>query len=179
MIAAHIKSNESTKPYIVELFEKTSDWIWVLGKPFGIQELCNHLNAPDADGGFLKPGDTDKIAYIDESLGNALGTAIGISLANPNKRVICFISDAQLYMGSILESILAMQNLKIKNIALIIDYNKLGSRGIIPDFNFGIFGDIPVNRIYPSRIPRIKPGVWVLETHLLPKIQKFLTEYMQ
>ena len=184
MIAAHIKSNESTKPYIAKLFcETNSDAIWVLGKPFGVQELCKSLNI-ESSGGFIKPRDANKFAYIDESLGNALGTSIGIGLANPDKSIICFISDAQLYMGSTLEAIFAMQRLKINNILLVIDYNKLGSRNPIPDFNFKVFGNMPVYWISPH--PKSEPWkpapnpnelgcscVWVIKSHLIPEVHKF------
>lgn len=184
MISAHRKSNESTKPYIAKLFcEANKDAIWVLGKPFGVQELCKSLGI-QSDDGFIKPQDTDKFAYIDESLGNALGTSIGIALANPGKMIICFISDAQLYMGSTLEAIFAMQTLRIKNILLVIDYNKLGSRNAIPDFNFKIFGDIPVYWVSPypkseNWEPAQTPDkigdscVWVIKSYLIPEVQKF------
>ena len=68
------------------------------------------------------------------SLGHGLpvgcGMAIGLQRNQPDARVVVIISDGELNEGSIWESILLAPHLKLRNLTLIIDYNKIQSFGI-------------------------------------------------
>lgn len=144
MIEAHKKSEASVAPYITRIFSnpKPENQIWILGKPFGMVTLAKelYLSKEVIERGFIKPGD-GPFDYVEESLGNALGVAIGAAIAQPDKHVICFISDAQLQQGQILESIafIGKHPEKFKNLTLDIDYNLKGSRGELPEFNWSVF----------------------------------------
>ena len=144
MIEAHKKSEASVSPYITNIFvsPKPKNQIWLLGKPFGMATLAKELGLGKEviDRGFIMPGDGE-FDYVEESLGNSLGVAIGCAFAQPNKDIICFISDAQLRQGQILESIAFIGEYpeKFKNLSLHIDYNLKGSRGDLPHFNFSVF----------------------------------------
>ena len=67
------------------------------------------------------------------SLGHALAVATGTALAGRKKkadwRVFCIVSDGELDEGSNWESILLAPHLKLDNLVLIVDYNKIQSFG--------------------------------------------------
>jgi transketolase len=71
------------------------------------------------------------------SLGHALPISCGISLAAKRKkskwRTYCLVSDGELDEGSNWESILLAPQLKLDNLILIVDYNKIQSLGFIED----------------------------------------------
>lgn len=73
------------------------------------------------------------------SLGHGLAVGVGMALANKiNKsknRVFVLISDAECQEGSIWESILFASQLKLDNLVLLIDYNKLQALGKVKDIN--------------------------------------------
>lgn len=55
--------------------------------------------------------------------GNSLGTAIGYCLANPNARVACVIGDAAFENNYILQALINIKKLKIKNLDIFIVVN--------------------------------------------------------
>lgn len=63
--------------------------------------------------------------FSEETIGNALGVAIGVALANPTKTIWCNISDAALQMGQTLEALLFVfeHANKLRNLNVSIDYN--------------------------------------------------------
>lgn len=67
------------------------------------------------------------------SLGHALSVAVGTALAGKKKghdwRVFCIVSDGELDEGSNWEAILLSPHLKLDNLVLIVDYNKIQSFG--------------------------------------------------
>lgn len=179
MNEAHIKSAMSVKPYLTRLY-KTADEIEafkILGKPFGIPCLLKHLKYPDeiVQNGYLLREQNSDFDWVESTLGNSLGVAEGFAISNPDKIVWCFISDSQLFMGPTLEAILSIGSKNLKNIWLCIDYNKLGSKGKLPEFNFeGIFWNwdiryLDVNDLWYN--PRIsnKPKVWIFNSYKLFK----------
>ena len=68
------------------------------------------------------------------SLGHALSVAVGVSLAakkrNENWKSFCIVSDGELDEGSNWEAILLAPHLKLDNLVLIVDYNKIQSFGM-------------------------------------------------
>jgi len=71
------------------------------------------------------------------SLGHALSVCCGLALAakrkNCNWKTFCLVSDGELDEGSNWEAILLAPQLKLDNLILIIDYNKIQSLGSVKD----------------------------------------------
>lgn len=71
------------------------------------------------------------------SLGHALPVACGLAIAAKRKgaawKTYCLVSDGELNEGSNWESILLAPQLKLNNLTLIVDYNKIQSLGFVKD----------------------------------------------
>jgi transketolase len=71
------------------------------------------------------------------SLGHALGVSCGLAIAAKRKKAVwktyCLVSDGELDEGSNWESILFAPQLKLDNLILIVDYNKIQSLGSTKD----------------------------------------------
>jgi len=71
------------------------------------------------------------------SLGHGLPIAIGLAIAAKNKNqnwlTYCLISDGEINEGSNWEGILLAPQLKLNNLVLIVDYNKIQSLGFVKD----------------------------------------------
>lgn len=71
------------------------------------------------------------------SLGHALPISCGLAIAAKKKqkswKTYCLLSDGELNEGSNWESILLAPQLKLNNLILIVDYNKIQSFGFIKD----------------------------------------------
>jgi transketolase len=71
------------------------------------------------------------------SLGHSLPVSCGLALAAKRKKAgwktFCLISDGELDEGSNWESILLAPQLKLDNLVLIVDYNKIQSLGFVKD----------------------------------------------
>ncbi len=71
------------------------------------------------------------------SLGHGLpigaGIALSAKLSKKNKKVVVLISDGELDEGSTWESILFASHHRLKNLIIIIDYNKLQSLTLVKD----------------------------------------------
>lgn len=71
------------------------------------------------------------------SLGHALSISCGLAIAAKTKRknwrTFCLISDGELDEGSNWEAILFAPQLKLDNLVLIVDYNKIQSLGTVKD----------------------------------------------
>ena len=71
------------------------------------------------------------------SLGHALPVSCGLALAAKRKKnqwkTYCLVSDGELDEGSNWESILLAPQLKLDNLILIVDYNKIQSLGSVKD----------------------------------------------
>lgn len=139
---SHIPSALSMLDYVDVLFSDKvvtpSDKI-VIGKPFGAQAYylvwrkLGYLTDIENLSVGVKHDEIDFVDYGEESMGNALGVAIGIALANPETRVWVNISDATLQMGNTLEALQYIGHNRIKNIFLTVDFNNAQVTGDISD----------------------------------------------
>lgn len=67
--------------------------------------------------------------YVGGSLGNGIGFGAGLAIARPWQHFFIILGDAELYEGSVWESLLFINHHNLKNISLIIDRNKFGILG--------------------------------------------------
>ena len=137
----HVPSALSMLTYVDNIFNTKKiiprrDRI-VLGKPFGSQAyyvVWKELGyLPGVDISKLSVGvkhaEIDFVDYGEETMGNALGVAIGIAYANPSQRVWVNITDATLQMGSTLEALQYIGHNQITNIIVTVDYNNMQVTG--------------------------------------------------
>ncbi len=95
---------------------------------FGMLD-SEYLKRYYVDGGIL-PGHLDltvspAIDCSSGSLGHGLSIGIGMALASPQNRVFVIMGDGELNEGSVWEGIIFAGKRKIKNLTLIVDFNKL------------------------------------------------------
>ena len=161
----HEKSYKSVKPLYSTLnyYFKLYDYV-LIGKPYGMYDFY-----PEQ---YNKVGLDDTISWIDfadQTLGNALGVAEGIALGS-NKKIVVFISDAQLNMGNTLEAIISIGFKKLNNILLLVDYNNSGSKGLLSEVlkpNLNIFSNWNIiynNNFEINYIEHNKPTVIIYNT---------------
>lgn len=67
--------------------------------------------------------------YVGGSLGNGIGFAAGLALARPWQKFYVILGDAELYEGSVWESLLFISQHNLTNIILIVDRNGYGILG--------------------------------------------------
>ena len=124
----HIPSALSMLEYVEYLTQNIlqKDWNIIIGKPFGSQtyykiwEKYWGLDITGLSYG-VKHDEIPFVDYSEETLGNALGIASGVQLAN-NKKTWCNISDGALQMGPTLEAIQFIGKMK-QDILLTVDFN--------------------------------------------------------
>ncbi len=141
---AHIPSALSMFNYVYELFDNMKDdevispynYNIVIGKPFGAQTyyiiwhyfyMIDHFKLP-----YILDNTIYFVDFSEETLGNALGIASGISYNN--KPTWCNISDGALQMGPTLEAIQFIGNHN-QNILLTVDFNGTQLTGNIKEIN--------------------------------------------
>jgi transketolase len=73
--------------------------------------------------GFVRHGEVPFVEFSEYTLGNAMGIACGVAIAQPEKLVWCHISDGALQMGNTLEAIQFIGHNNIKNVLVTVDYN--------------------------------------------------------
>lgn len=138
---SHIASAMSMLDYVDVLFTEkfvTPNDAIVIGKPFGAQayyliwQKLGYLNNIEQLSVGVKHDEISFVDYGEETMGNALGIAIGIAMTT-DRRVWVNISDAALQMGNTLEAIQFIGHHNIKNIFLTIDYNNAQVTGSISD----------------------------------------------
>jgi len=140
---SHIPSALSMLDYVNVLFtEKVivphRDHI-LIGKPFGAQayylvwQKLGYLTEIANLSVGVKHDEIPFVDYGEETMGNALGVATGIAIANPDKRVWVNITDASLQMGTVLEALQFIGHNKIKNIFVTVDYNNAQVTGDVND----------------------------------------------
>jgi transketolase len=71
--------------------------------------------------------------FIGGSLGNGIGFAAGLALARPWQKFYVILGDAELYEGSVWESLMFINQHNLKNIILIVDRNSFGILGNTED----------------------------------------------
>lgn len=98
------------------------------------------LNTYAKDGSIFLSHTSHQIPGIEisaGSLGHALPVSCGLALAAKRKgenwKTFCLVSDGELDEGSNWESILLAPQLKLDNLILIVDYNKIQSLGSVKD----------------------------------------------
>ena len=67
--------------------------------------------------------------FVGGSLGNGIGYASGIAYAKRDKNVYIIMGDAELYEGSVWESLIFIAHHNLNNLKIIIDRNGLGTIG--------------------------------------------------
>ena len=67
-------------------------------------------------------------SFVGGSLGNGIGYAAGVAYASENN-VVVMLGDAELYEGSVWESIIFIAHHNIKNLTLVVDRNAMGILG--------------------------------------------------
>ena len=125
---AHIPSALSMCDYLQVVFNyvKKEDNI-IIGKPFGAQayyiiwKKLGWINDIVSLHMGVKHDEIEFVDYSEETIGNALGVASGIQLANKKKTYVN-LSDAALQMGNTLEAIQFIGKHR-QNIFVTIDYN--------------------------------------------------------
>lgn len=139
---SHIPSALSMLDYVDVLFTNgfvTPNDKIVIGKPFGAQAYylvwrkLGYLVDIEKLGVGIKHDEIDFVDYSEETMGNALGVATGIAIANPDKRVWVNISDAALQMGNTLEALQFIGHNNIKNVFVTVDYNGAQVTGYTSD----------------------------------------------
>ena len=67
------------------------------------------------------------------SVGHGLSVAVGLAFADKTRNVYCLISDGDLNEGSTWEALLFAGHHKLKNLIVVVDYNKLQACGKTED----------------------------------------------
>jgi transketolase len=139
----HVPSALSMLTYINILF--TQEYVKpyrdriVLGKPFGSQayylvwKKLGYLDNIDNLSMGVKHEEISFVDYGEETMGNALGVAAGMAIANPTQIVWVNITDATLQMGSTLEALQYIGHNELNNILLTVDNNNCQVTGKTSD----------------------------------------------
>jgi len=137
---AHIPSALSHYPYLYYLYEynfiKPYEHNIVIGKPFGAQayyliwKKLGYLKDIENLSYGVKHSEIDFVNFSEETLGNALGVASGIELAN-KKPTWVHLSDAALEIGSTLEAVQFIGENQ-QNVKITIDFNQYGLTRKLP-----------------------------------------------
>lgn len=139
----HVPSALSMLTYVETIFNNKlivpyRDRI-VLGKPFGSQayylvwQKLGYIEDITNLSVGVKHSEIDFVDYGEETMGNALGVATGIAIAQPDQRVWVNITDATLQMGSTLEALQYISHNNINNIIVTVDYNNMQVTGATND----------------------------------------------
>lgn len=145
----HLHSSLSCVDILVSLFydEKTTfdheKDIVLFGKAHGSPSIYPIL----ADLGYFSKDELDKYCrpegilrlhsdesipgcyFVGGSLGNGIGYASGLALANKDKNYYIIMGDSELYEGSVWESLMFISHHKLTNLKIIVDRNGLGTIG--------------------------------------------------
>ena len=137
----HIPSALSQIEFLMDMFEYF-DYVGknfriktniILGKPFGAQayyaiwKKLGYVSDSDIKNfsAGVKCSECKFVTFSEETIGNALGVAIGVALADPQNIAYCNLSDASLQMGATQEALLFLfqHSKELGNLVITIDYN--------------------------------------------------------
>ena len=145
----HLHSSLSPVDVLVSLFydEETifnhKEDIVIFGKAHGSPSIYPIL----ADLGYFPKDELDKYCrpggilrlhsdwtipgchFVGGSLGNGIGYATGLAHADRNKNIYLVMGDAELYEGSVWESLIFIAHHKLTNLKIIVDRNGMGTIG--------------------------------------------------
>ena len=145
----HLHSSLSPVDVLVSLFydEETNfnheEDLVIFGKAHGSPSIYPIL----ADLGYFPKDELDKYCrpggilrlhsdssipgchFVGGSLGNGIGYASGVAMANRDKNIYVIMGDAELYEGSVWESLMFINHHNLKNLRIIVDRNGLGTIG--------------------------------------------------
>jgi len=146
--ASHIASALSMVDYVYVTLREVimSESALVLGKPFGAQAyyaamtelgLCESSVAkychPDfPDWSYIIGREHRLVDFIDDTMGNALGVAVGMAIS-ARRRVVVNASDAYMQTGTSWEAVALAGALGISNLFLTIDNNRVQAQGYTDD----------------------------------------------
>lgn len=134
---AHIPSALSQLRYLKDLipllYYKYPEYRWVAGKQFGYQAyhtvykalgLTDLIpnNLMSLGNPLLLNGTNKEFAYVEETLGNSLGVAIGMAMVNP-RPIWVNVSDSTFLMGRTLEALKIIKKFNL-NILITVDCNE-------------------------------------------------------
>jgi len=145
----HLASALSVVDILVSLYYDDETWfehdkdeiIWgkAHGGPAIYPILCDlgyfskdELERYCRPGGILRlhpDGSIPGCNFVGGSLGNGIGYAAGLAFANPKKKYIILLGDAELYEGSVWESLILINHFNLSNLLIIVDRNGLGILG--------------------------------------------------
>jgi transketolase len=106
-------------PILVDLGFVSADELEKYCQPDGILRLHADSSIPGC-------------SFVGGSLGNGIGYAAGLAYGS-NKNVYVILGDAELYEGSVWESLIFIAHHNINNLHLIVDRNKMGILGATED----------------------------------------------
>ena len=132
---------------LIEKWVKDFDYK-LIGKPYGCSPMLEAMGITNYDRPGIEHDFVDCIDYADYTLGNALGIGIGMKLAKPEAKIFVLISDAQLYMGNVLESLILFKEFDFKDFLICIDYNNKGSK----EFNSFEFNNLNLFKVKECKL---------------------------
>lgn len=103
-------------PILAELGYFSRDELKNYCKPNGILRLHADYSIPGCN-------------FVGGSLGNGIGFAAGLAVSRPWQKFVVILGDAELYEGSVWESLMFIAHHELKNLTLIVDRNKFGILG--------------------------------------------------
>lgn len=122
------KEKEESEPFILSMGHAGLALYVVLEKYYNInaEEIHKHYGTHP---------EMCKDYHIDcssGSLGLGLPIALGMALANRNKKVYCLISDGELSEGSVWETVNVMRKYNVTNLKIYLNYNGWSAYDAIP-----------------------------------------------
>ena len=100
---------------------------------FPVEDTYEFCKSDSIFGGHPELGKVPGVEATTGALGHGLsigsGIALGLKLKNQNNRVVVVLGDGEINEGSIWEALLSISKHQLKNLLIIIDYNKMQSYG--------------------------------------------------
>lgn len=143
--ACHLGSALSCADILIDLFYKvlSQDDIFIFSKASGVATYYTILS----DFGYfpknliskylhdypLPSKEVPGVIHSFGSLGHGLPVACGMAYANPDKKVYVLVSDGECQEGTTYESALFARQHNLKNLYVLVDYNKIQACGRTKD----------------------------------------------